>query len=164
MKKTLMFAVAVLAIAFFASSSSFAAHGCCLGGDTNANDLADCADVDGPGDCSAPDQFFQGGSCDTADSCFTGTDEADVTDTCDASDCSDACVDGSNPGDPCPVGNECLDGGVCTTDATCATLVCSASVKSVPTLSQWGMLTLVTLMLLGGTVIIMRKRGAQPTA
>jgi len=36
--------------------------------------------------------------------------------------------------------------------------------KIIPTLSQWGMLTLVALMLLGGTVIILRKRGAQHTA
>ena len=35
------------------------------------------------------------------------------------------------------------------------------TVPGIPTLSQWGLLALVTLLLLGGTVIILRKRGAQ---
>ena len=126
MKKTLMIALAVFAMALFGSSATLA--DCCIDDpatDANSNGLSDCSEQVDAVACGTG-EFISGYTCDTA---------------------TDVCSDG-NSAFSCDFGT-----GDCINEAA-----------TIPTLSQWGMLALVMLMLLGGTVIILRKRGAQPTA
>jgi len=148
------------------------------------HDGATCGDPDdqcnegvcdpGTGNCVQDPTAKNGDPCDDGALCT-------VNDTCDNGSCSGSATDCSSLNDQCNVGacdpgtgncfqdtvskdgDPCDDGDPTTENDTCSDGVCmgESGAAAIPTLSEWGMIIFMTIILGLGVITILRRRVEQ---